>query len=59
LAFVVGRAYALALVIEHGQWLLDRGVHRGAAIARRLAATGLRALTDLGSSEDVKTIIGA
>jgi len=41
-ALTLGRAYALALVLEHAQWLLDaRGNRRGVAVARRLAAGGL------------------
>jgi len=44
-ALTLGRAYSLALVLEHAQWLLDtRGNRRGVAVARRLAAGGLDVL---------------
>ncbi len=52
-ALTLGRAYALALVVEHAQWLLDaRGNHRGVAVARRLAASGLDALGSVDAPRD-------
>ena len=37
-AMAVGRALQLALVAEHGQWLLRRGDRSGIAVARQLVA---------------------
>jgi acyl-CoA dehydrogenase len=52
-ALTLGRAYALALVVEHAQWLLDmRGNRRGVAVARRLASSGLDALDTVDAPKD-------
>src|SRR5690349_6323410 len=37
-ATAVGRSLQLALLAEHGQWLLGRGDRSGVAIARQLVA---------------------
>ncbi len=52
-ALTLGRAYALALVVEHAQWLLDtRGNRRGLAVARRLASSALDALDAVDAPQD-------
>ncbi len=52
-ALTLGRAYALALVVEHAQWLLDtRGNRRGVAVARRLASSGLDGLDTVDAPRD-------
>jgi alkylation response protein AidB-like acyl-CoA dehydrogenase len=64
LAFTLGRAYALALVVEHAQWLCDRdgrgapAARRCAAIARRLAAAGPSSLEALTPPGDASAIAG-
>jgi acyl-CoA dehydrogenase len=56
-ALTLGRAYALALVVEHAQWLLEtRDNRRGLAVARRLAASGLDALDAVDAPEDAQTV---
>jgi len=52
-ALTLGRAYALALVVEHAQWLLDtRDNRRGVAVARRLASSGLDALDAVDAPQE-------
>ncbi len=56
-ALTLGRAYSLALVVEHAQWLLDaRGNRRGVAVARRLAASGLDALDAVDAPGDARGV---
>ncbi|HYR56523.1 MAG TPA: acyl-CoA dehydrogenase family protein [Myxococcaceae bacterium] len=56
-ALTLGRAYSLALVIEHAQWLLERRKNRrGVAVARHLAAAGVSSLGSLGSLDDARAI---
>jgi acyl-CoA dehydrogenase len=56
-ALTLGRAYSLALVLEHAQWLLDaRGDRRGVAVARRLAASGLDALDAVDAPGDARQV---
>lgn len=56
-ALTLGRAYSLALVLEHAQWLLDaRGNRRGVAVARRLAASGLDALDTVDAPADARQV---
>jgi alkylation response protein AidB-like acyl-CoA dehydrogenase len=56
LAMTLGRAYSLALVVEHGQWLYERrGNPRGAATARRLA-TGVSSIGTVGTPEDARAV---
>ncbi|MGO8969237.1 MAG: acyl-CoA dehydrogenase family protein [Myxococcaceae bacterium] len=56
-ALTLGRAYSLALVVEHAQWLLEaRGNRRGVAVARRLAASGLDALDAVDAPEDALAV---
>jgi hypothetical protein len=56
-ALTLGRAYSLALVIEHAHWLLEKQRNRrGVAIARRLAAAGLNALPTVSSLDDARAI---
>jgi alkylation response protein AidB-like acyl-CoA dehydrogenase len=56
LAMTLGRAYSLALVVEHGQWLYERRNNsRGAATARRLAAS-VSSIGGLGSPEDARAV---
>ncbi|HME90597.1 MAG TPA: acyl-CoA dehydrogenase family protein [Myxococcaceae bacterium] len=56
-AIALGRAYSVALVIEHAQWLLDnRGNRRGVAVARRLAPAvgeGLRSSATIDEARAV------
>ena len=56
-ALTLGRAYALALVVEHAQWLLEtRDNRRGLAVARRLAASGLDALDAVDAPGDAQQV---
>ena len=56
-AMTLGRAYSLALVIEHAQWLLERHKNRrGVAVARRLAAAGVNSLAAVSSPEEASAI---
>lgn len=56
-ALTLGRAYSLALVIEHAQWLLQRRKNRrGVAVARRLAAAGVSSLGALGPLDEARAI---
>jgi acyl-CoA dehydrogenase len=56
-ALTLGRAYAVALALEHAQWLLDaRGNRRGVAVARRLAASGLDALDVVDAPGDARQV---
>jgi acyl-CoA dehydrogenase len=56
-ALTLGRAYALALVVEHAQWLVQtRDNRRGLAVARRLASSGLDALDAVDAPEDAQRV---
>jgi hypothetical protein len=56
-ALTLGRAYSLALVIEHAQWLLERHKNRrGVAVARRLAAAGVSLLGTVGPLDEARAI---
>lgn len=56
-ALTLGRAYALALVVEHAQWLLEtRDNRRGVAVARRLASSGLDALDSVDAPGDARNV---
>jgi alkylation response protein AidB-like acyl-CoA dehydrogenase len=56
-ALTLGRAYALSLVLEHAQWLLEtRDNRRGVAVARRLAASGLEALDGVDAPQDAQRV---
>ncbi|HXX30670.1 MAG TPA: acyl-CoA dehydrogenase family protein [Myxococcaceae bacterium] len=56
-ALTLGRAYSLALVLEHAQWLLDaRGNRRGVAVARRLAASGLDVLDTVDAPGEARQV---
>ena len=56
-ALTLGRAYSLALVIEHAQWLLERRKNRrGVAVARRLAAAGVSSLGTLAPLDESREI---
>jgi hypothetical protein len=56
-AITLGRAYSLALVIEHAQWLLERRKNRrGLAVARRLAAPGLNLMGTVSPLDEARAI---
>ncbi|HKD43597.1 MAG TPA: acyl-CoA dehydrogenase family protein, partial [Myxococcaceae bacterium] len=56
-AMTLGRAFSLALVIEHAQWLLERHKNRrGVAVARRLAAAGVNSLAAVSPLEEARAI---
>jgi len=56
-AMTLGRAFSLALVIEHAQWLLERHKNRrGVAVARRLAAAGVNSLAEVSPLEEARAI---
>jgi len=56
-ALTLGRAYSLALVIEHAHWLLERRKNRrGVAVARRLAAAGVSSLGTLAPLDEARAI---
>jgi acyl-CoA dehydrogenase len=56
-AMTLGRAFSLALVIEHAQWLWERHKNRrGIAVARRLAAAGINSLAAVSPPEEARAI---
>ncbi len=56
-AFTLGKAYSLALAIEHAQWLLDtRGNRRGIAVVRRLAPAAREGLTALATLDEARAV---
>lgn len=56
-AIGLGRAYSLALAIEHAQWLLDtRGNARGVAVATRLAYAGRDGPWPVPSPQDARLV---
>jgi len=56
-AMTLGRAYSVALAIEHAQWLLEhRGNRRGVAVARRLAPSAREGLGELASLEEARAV---
>jgi hypothetical protein len=51
-ALTLGRAYELALLVEHAQWCLDHGYGpRAMAAARRLTRHGVDVLADMNLEE--------
>jgi acyl-CoA dehydrogenase len=56
-ALTLGRAYALALVVEHAQWLLEtRDNRRGVAVAHRLSTSGLDILDSVGAPDEAQRV---
>jgi acyl-CoA dehydrogenase len=56
-AFTLARAYVLALVVEHAQWLLEaRDNRRGVAVATRQASSGLDALDAVDAPADAQKV---
>lgn len=57
-ALTLGRSVELALLADHAQWALDRGVGRSAAAARRFARAPID-LVDMGiDGRDAKLLVG-
>jgi hypothetical protein len=57
-ALTLGRAVELALLVDHAQWALDRGVTRSAAAARRFARASIDLVDDDIDGRDAKVLLG-
>lgn len=56
-ALTLGRAVQLALLVDHAQWSLDRGVGRSAAAARRFAHSPIDLVDDGIDGRDAKMLL--
>jgi hypothetical protein len=56
-ALTLGRAYELALLVDHAAWAAGRGDARPAAAARRFARTPVDLVVDEDWADDARTLL--